>query len=131
MKKEKSFRSPLGTARGLGAAKAGTHHWWMQRVTAVAIAILFFYLAGCFFQYVVFGGYEQARNWLRSPLTATAVVLFLAAGFHHAAAGLQVIIEDYIHCECLKTIKIIGTKFLAAAFAVLGILCIAKILFGA
>jgi hypothetical protein len=36
----KSLRSPLGRARGLGSAKDGTHHWWAQRVTAIALVPL-------------------------------------------------------------------------------------------
>ncbi len=34
------MRTPLGRVRGLGSAKNGTHHWWMQRVTAVALVPL-------------------------------------------------------------------------------------------
>ena len=30
------MRTPLGRVRGLGSAKEGTGHFWMQRVTAVA-----------------------------------------------------------------------------------------------
>ena len=32
-----SLRSPLSQARGLGSAKDGTHHFWVQRVSAVAL----------------------------------------------------------------------------------------------
>ena len=32
-----SLRSPLGAVRGLGSAKDGTHHWWLQRVSAIAL----------------------------------------------------------------------------------------------
>ena len=35
----RSLRSPLGHARGLGSAKEGLHHWWMQRLTAIALLI--------------------------------------------------------------------------------------------
>ena len=34
------MRSPLGRARGLGAAKAGAVHWWMQRLTSLALVPL-------------------------------------------------------------------------------------------
>ena len=34
------LRSPLGRARGLGSARAGSAHWWGQRVTAVALVPL-------------------------------------------------------------------------------------------
>ena len=37
MLKPSNLRSPLGRARGLGTAKEGLHHWWSQRVTAVAL----------------------------------------------------------------------------------------------
>ena len=33
-------RSDLARVRGLGSAKEGVHHWWMQRVTAVALVPL-------------------------------------------------------------------------------------------
>ena len=31
------LRTPLSRARGLGSAKDGLHHWWVQRLTAVAL----------------------------------------------------------------------------------------------
>ncbi|MDW8259459.1 MAG: hypothetical protein RML32_08445, partial [Gammaproteobacteria bacterium] len=35
-----SVRSPLNRALGLGAARDGTQHWWVQRVSAVALVPL-------------------------------------------------------------------------------------------
>ena len=35
-----SLRSPLARVRHLGSAKDGTGHWWMQRVTAIALVPL-------------------------------------------------------------------------------------------
>ena len=32
-----SLRTPVARARGLGSAKEGLHHWWVQRVSAVAL----------------------------------------------------------------------------------------------
>jgi succinate dehydrogenase / fumarate reductase membrane anchor subunit len=130
MKEEKSFRSALGRVRGLGAAKGGTHHWWLQRVTALALIPLMFYLLNRFFTLVVPDGYDGAVKFLHSPIAATAMVLFLAAGFHHAASGLQVVIEDYVHCEVAKTLSILTVKFIAAACAILGILATGKVFFG-
>ena len=34
------LRSPLNRARGLGSAKSGVHHFWMQRLTAVALGVV-------------------------------------------------------------------------------------------
>ena len=35
-----SLRTPLSEAKGLGSAKEGASHWWLQRLTAVALVPL-------------------------------------------------------------------------------------------
>ena len=40
-----TLQSPLGRVRGLGSARGGTHHWWMQRVTSVALLPLTLWFA--------------------------------------------------------------------------------------
>jgi succinate dehydrogenase / fumarate reductase membrane anchor subunit len=126
----KSLRSPLGRVRGLGSAKGGTHHWWMQRVTAVILAIVSLYVLWGFFAYAVPGGYDGASYWLREPLTATFVFLFLVVSLYHATLGLQVVIEDYVHAEGIKLLSIILIKFIAGALGILGVIALLKILFG-
>lgn len=129
-KKTGSLRSPLGRVRALGSAGHGTEHWWMLRLTSLALVPLSVYFIATFFMFAIDGGYDGAVHWLRSPFAATLMILFLAAGFHHAANGLQVVIEDYVHNECAKMAVIIAVKFIAVAFAVLGILATVKVLFG-
>jgi len=124
-----SLRSALGRARGLGSAKHGVEHWWMQRLTALALIPLSIYGIAAFFDSVAFGSYEDAVIWLHSPFAAVLVILFILVAFHHAASGLQVVIEDYVHCEALKLASIITTKFLAAAFALLGCIAVIRVLF--
>ena len=129
-KKQPGFRTTLGRIRGLGAAQSGSHHWYLMRVTSVMLLLLALYPVFGFFIYAVYGGRAGALEWLRSPLAATGVILFLIAGFHHAANGLQVVIEDYIHCSCAKPVLLFVIKFLAAACAILGILATLKIALG-
>jgi succinate dehydrogenase / fumarate reductase membrane anchor subunit len=113
----------------LGSAKHGTEHWWQQRVTAIALVLVSTYVVTTFFTSVDFGGYVDAIDWLTSPFSVTLVILFLIVGFYHAVLGLQVVIEDYVHSEGLKLFSILAVKFIAAAFAILGILSTVKILF--
>ncbi|MGC2856495.1 succinate dehydrogenase, hydrophobic membrane anchor protein [Novispirillum sp. DQ9] len=122
-----SMRSPLGRARGLGSAKEGVHHWWSQRLTAVAMVPLIFW-----FVVAVIGNvgadYDAMRAWLGAPINATLLILLLVALFHHAQLGLQVVIEDYVHCHAVKTAGIIATKLLAVAlgaYAVVSVLFVA------
>lgn len=121
-----SFRSPLGQARGLGSAKEGAQHWWLQRMTAVALIPLTLWLvfglasnAG--------GDYAQVLAWVSSPVTAVALILVLVAGFWHGALGLQVVIEDYIHTRWLNLGLLIVVKFGCLLLAVASIFAVLKI----
>jgi succinate dehydrogenase / fumarate reductase, membrane anchor subunit len=119
-----TLRSPLGRVRGLGSAKSGVHHWWMQRVTSIALLPLsiwlVFALAG-----MAGAGYAEAVAWIGRPLNAVLLLAFLAAAFHHTAAGVQVIVEDYANSEWAKMATILAMKglcvllWLAASLAVL------------
>ncbi len=120
------FRSPLQNARGLGSAKDGTNHWWMQRVTAVALVPLMVWLS---YGIARSSGadYEQARAWLASPLAAVLMLATIWALFLHAKLGLQVVVEDYVSHEGRKVIVLMLINFtlillsLAAAVSVLRI----------
>ncbi|MBV8548015.1 MAG: succinate dehydrogenase, hydrophobic membrane anchor protein [Alphaproteobacteria bacterium] len=127
----RSLRSPLGRVRGLGSAHAGTEHWIGQRLTSLALIPLSLYPVVTFFLAANHGGYGALRDWLHSPISATAVILFLLVGFHHAANGLQVVIEDYVHCECAKSATLFVIKFGSLALALAGTLATLKIMLGA
>jgi succinate dehydrogenase / fumarate reductase membrane anchor subunit len=126
-----SLRSPLGRTRGLGSAKSGTHHWWLQRLTSIALIPLTIYPLAMLYIQARFGNYDSIIHWLRSPVSAACVILFLGVTAHHTAQGLQVVIEDYIHCETSKIASLILMKFVAVALFVIGTLATLKIMFGA
>jgi succinate dehydrogenase / fumarate reductase membrane anchor subunit len=124
------LRSPLGRAIGLGSAKEGVQHWWMQRVTAVTLVPL-----ALWFVIVVIelaGGDRQALvAWLHHPMPAMLMILLIAATFYHAALGLQVVIEDYVHSEGLKLVSITAMRLLCVVFVVRGVLAVLQLAFGA
>ena len=96
-----SLRTPLGRARGLGSAKDGVHHWWMQRLTAVALALLtpwFLWLV------LTLPATDQGsvHAVLGLPHNAVFLIAFVIALFWHARLGLQVVIEDYVHTRSLE-----------------------------
>jgi succinate dehydrogenase / fumarate reductase membrane anchor subunit len=128
--KKMSVHAMLSRVRGLGTAKSGTENWYLMRLTSVALFLLALYPIMGFFIYAVYGGYAGAVAWLKSPFAATGVILFLIAGFHHAAGGLQTVIEDYVHCPYAKTASLFIVKFLAAALAILGVLATLKVTLG-
>ena len=90
-----SLRTPLGTVRGLGSSKSGTHHWWVQRLTAVALVPLSVWFAVSVIG-LVGADHAVVTAWLGGPITAGLMIALIVATFYHAALGLQVIYEDYI-----------------------------------
>jgi succinate dehydrogenase / fumarate reductase membrane anchor subunit len=123
------FRSPLGKVRGLGSAKDGTHHWWMQRLTAIALVPLIIWFV---ISVITLIGKDHAafKAWVGNPISATLLVILIAATFHHAQLGLQVVFEDYVHREGTKLVCILAVKGLALVLAGIGIISVLRIAFG-
>lgn len=124
-----ALRTPIGRVRGLGSAKAGTEHWWMQRLTAVALLPL---SAWFVVSMIVLAGapHAEVAAWLARPLNAVLALLTVVATFYHLQLGLQVVIEDYVHHEGLKLFALIGLKLASVALAVAGSFAILKVAFG-
>jgi succinate dehydrogenase / fumarate reductase membrane anchor subunit len=120
------FRTPLYNVRGLGSAKSGTHHWWMQRVTALALLPLMLWLAWSLASLSALD-YMAARAWVASPITSVLLISTLLALFYHANLGLQVVIEDYVHAEGVKFVSLIALKFVSVLLALASVLAVLRI----
>ncbi len=123
------LRTPLSRARGLGSAKDGLHHWWVQRLTAVALIPLVVWFA---VSLVMLSGadYDAARAWIGSPVVMVLLILTIVIGLHHAQLGMQVVIEDYVHSEGVKLASIIAVRFIAVFFGLAATVAILRIGFG-
>jgi succinate dehydrogenase membrane anchor subunit len=121
-----AFRTPLAKARGLGSAKAGFHHWWLQRVTAVALIPLTVWF-GFGIAVLPGAGYSDVVAWIGAPLNTVLLISLIIATCYHAALGLQVVVEDYVHTEWVKIATIMAMNLffilisLAALYAALRI----------
>lgn len=122
------FRSPLGRAMGLGSAKTGFGHWWTERITAVALIPLSVWFAASLITYSG-GDYQAFIGWIGSPITAVLIILLLITLFWHAALGLQVVIEDYIHSG-VKIWALLATRFVCFALAAFGIIATLRVAVG-
>ena len=121
---DKGMRTDLGRVRGLGTAKEGVHHWWMQRLTAIALIplTLWFIISIATLNNA---SYTETVNWLSIPLVSIFMILLVSATLYHALLGVQVVVEDYIHQEGFKFLLLIGLKFI---FLVLGVAAIFSLL---
>ncbi len=123
-----SFRTPLGRVRGLGSAKDGTGHWWMQRLTALALVPI-----TVWFVISVIGmagaSYAEFSAWLANPLVAGLFLILIAATFYHAVLGLQVVVEDYLHKEGVKIATLLVIKAAAVLLGLTAALSVLRLLF--
>ncbi len=124
-----SIRTPLARVRGLGAAKSGTGHFWLQRLTAVANIPLTLAM-------VVDGADAGEARLCRRPRAGgqpaggILLIAFLVSAFVHMRLGMQVIIEDYVHEEGTKIALILLNTFFAVLMGLASIYAILRIGFG-
>ena len=119
------LQSSLARVRGMGSAKGGTHHWWMQRVTSIALLPLTIW-----FVFAVAGHtgatHAEMVTWMARPLNAVLLLSFVLISFHHAAAGMQVIIEDYVRGE-MRMFLILAVKAACWILALVSALAVLRI----
>lgn len=118
------MRSPLGRARGLGSARAGSAHWWAQRLTALALVPLSLWFI-CAAIRLTGASRADVAVWLHRPVPLVLMLCLVIATFYHLQLGLQVVIEDYVHKDALR---LASTLLIKAAAFVLALACIVSVL---
>ena len=124
-----NLRTPLATARGLGSAHSGVHHWWVQRLTAVALiplTIWFVWIGPG----LLAADFDSARAFVGAPFNALLLAAFVVALFWHAQLGLQVVIEDYVHTRWLEISLQVLVKFAAVLGTLASLLALVRITLG-
>jgi succinate dehydrogenase / fumarate reductase membrane anchor subunit len=118
-----SLRTPLSKVIGRGSAGEGVGHWWVQRVTAVALLPL-----TAWFVISLLGqtlqSYDAMRGWLGQPWVAVPTILLVFTLAWHSKLGVQVVIEDYVSAKGAKTTLLLLSTFVHIAAAVAGIFAI-------
>jgi succinate dehydrogenase / fumarate reductase membrane anchor subunit len=121
-----STRTPLARVEGLGSAHSGAGHFWRQRVTATALAPLSIWFAWVVLSLI---GAERsaAVAFLKLPVNAVLMALFIIAATAHMALGIQVVIEDYIEREGTKIVLLMLNQFAAWIVAAAALFALVKI----
>ena len=123
-----SLRSPLGRVLGHGAAKDGVHHWWVQRLTSIALIPLTVWFVISLLSLPSFD-HATIYAWVSQNWTALLLVLFIATTTWHSRLGVQVVVEDYVHGG-LKTLSLIVSTFAHTLVAAAAIFAVLKVAFG-
>lgn len=131
MSKQSTLRSPLKRARGLGAGHSGTHHFWVQRASAVALIPLTIWFMVMLVGTLIAADRASVADFMASPVNALLFAALMVALFTHARLGIQTIIEDYIHHEGMKIAALLFASLLLYGFGAASLLAILHLhLFG-
>lgn len=109
-----SLQTPLHRVKGLGASHSGTGHFWRERITAAALVPL-----SLWFLYAVLGlagtNVVTALRFLSMPWNTLLMAAFVVTSLYHAALGLQVVIDDYVHTAGSKIMLFLLVRFCVIA----------------
>jgi succinate dehydrogenase / fumarate reductase membrane anchor subunit len=123
-----SLRSPLGRVLGTGSAKEGVHHWWLQRLTSIALVPLTIWFVVSLLSLPSFE-HVTVITWIAQSWTALLLVLFILVVAWHSQLGVRVVVEDYVHGG-FKTLTLVLITFIHAVVAAAGIFAVLKVAFG-
>jgi succinate dehydrogenase / fumarate reductase membrane anchor subunit len=119
----------LGKVRGLGSAREGGEHWISERVSSIALLLLGVWLIASLL-FLPALDHATVREWLRTPLGAVPMALFVITSFYHGLDGMKVAVDDYVQNEgnrfALNTLLL----FLAVGGAAFALFALGRIAFG-
>jgi succinate dehydrogenase / fumarate reductase, membrane anchor subunit len=108
------------------STKTGSHHWLMQRISAIALLPLTIWLVLSFVQIA-----EDPQGYLpvffAYPLNAIMGILFIGSSLYHGSLGLRVIIEDYISNKTKMHFYIMLVHFTSIVTATAAIIAIIRL----
>lgn len=122
------YRSGLGRARGLGSGKSGVGHWWVQRVTAVALLPLALYFVASVIL-LLGAGVNQMQAYMAEPWNCALFLALIGMLFYHLSLGLRVVFEDYIPNEAKRLITIMLVNGLIIFLAIICAISVLKLAF--
>jgi len=124
-----TLRSPLATALGRGSAKEGVHHWWVQRLTSVALVPLSVWFVVSVLSLPSLD-HATVTAWLGQLWTAVFLILLVLTAVWHSQLGVRVVVEDYVHGPGAKALTLALVTFFHVVVAAAGVLAILKVALG-
>jgi succinate dehydrogenase / fumarate reductase, membrane anchor subunit len=120
------MRSPLGRVLGAGSAKQGVQHWWLQRLTSVALVPLAIWFVVSLLSLPSFD-HATVSTWIGEAWSALLLILLIVVASWHSQLGLRVVIEDYVHGAGARIVTLVAITFAHVLLASAGVLAVLRI----
>lgn len=108
------------------STKTGAHHWLMQRIAAIALIPLIFWLIFSLVE-IAYDPAGYLPVFFAYPFNAIMGILLIATSLYHGSLGMRVIIEDYISNKTKMHFYIMLVHFISIATAVAGVVSIIRL----
>ena len=102
---------------------SGLRAWFLQRLSAIYIALYLVFLLG-FFAFNPPADYAAWRNWVAAPVNSLALVVFILAVIVHAWVGMRDILIDYLKPLSLRLLllSLVGATLLVSGLSAISVL---------
>jgi succinate dehydrogenase / fumarate reductase, membrane anchor subunit len=108
---------------------SGVHHWWIQRITSVALIPLSVWFLVSMVA-LPSHDYTTVVTWLAQKWTAVLLSIFIAVAAWHSQLGVQIVLEDYVRGRAM-TFSLTLSRLAHTFVAVVAILAVLRMAFGA
>jgi succinate dehydrogenase / fumarate reductase membrane anchor subunit len=119
-------QTPLHKVQGMGSSHSGTGHFWRERITALALIPL-----SLWFLFTMLGmagaSVVTPAQFFQHPWNGALMAAFVSFSLYHAALGLQVVIEDYVHTAGTKIFSLLAIRGALLACWIVSIFAILRI----
>jgi succinate dehydrogenase / fumarate reductase membrane anchor subunit len=124
-----SLRSPLGRVLGRGSAKEGVQHWWLQRLTSVALVPLSIWFVVSLLTLPALD-HATVSAWMRQTPSALLLILLVLTAAWHSQLGVRAVLEDYVHGAGARTVALVVAAFAHVILGAAGVLAVLKVALG-
>ena len=124
-----SYQSDTAKVKGLGTAKHGFSHWWMQRMTAILLITTGLFVLISLLRLDVISA-QSVVTWMQSPFNSIILLLFTLTASYHGALGLQVVVEDYVGSHAWQLVIQYLIKLSMILLIMVNIYSVSSVLFG-
>jgi succinate dehydrogenase / fumarate reductase membrane anchor subunit len=108
------------------ATAHGASEWMNERVMALfSVPLMLWFI--CKILQVHKSCHENLADIIKQPINAVLLIMFIGFFLYYSTLAMKVVVEDYVHCKCVKLFLILSMKFVGIFSFVASCLAILRV----